>query len=50
MDEILNDFKARVMTPSEVNDTWELFDSFDKEYQIGALRTSDKIVEVDFSI
>ena len=50
MDEILNDFKARVLTPSEINDKWELFDSFNKEYQIGALRTSDKIVEVDFSI
>ena len=36
--------------PSYVKNISELFDYFNENYQIGKLRTSDKVVEVIFQI
>lgn len=50
INEILSEIKTEMLKPLEMQNIYDLFDSFDTKYQIGRLRTSDKVVEVEFSI
>jgi len=48
--ETLDKIKTEILKPSEMKNIWDIFNFFDLQDQIGQLRTSDRIVEVEFLI
>lgn len=50
IDEIIKEFEKQIFVNTDIQNINELFDNFNENYQIGKLRTSDKVVEVIFQI
>ena len=50
IDDITKEFERQIFVNTDIQNINELFDYFNENYQIGKLRTSDKVVEVIFQI